>query len=54
MKLGDMKVETAHVRAIQASTTEMSAPLVKPWGQTVSYVRCPDGIMVELCSPMGG
>jgi lactoylglutathione lyase len=23
-----------------------------PWGQTVSYVRCPDGTLVELCTPM--
>jgi len=32
----------------------VTEPSVKPWGQTVSYVRCPDGTLVELCSPMGG
>ena len=29
-----------------------SAPKVKPWGQTVAYVRDPDGLLVEICSPM--
>jgi hypothetical protein len=28
--------------------------LHKPWGQVVSYVRCPDGTLVEICSPVGG
>ena len=45
-------VQAAHAKAIQAGATEMAAPLVKPWGQTVSYVRCPDGILVELCTPI--
>ena len=25
----------------------------KPWGQTVAYVRDPDGFLVEICTPMG-
>lgn len=45
-------VSSAHGRALQAGATELAAPRVKPWGQTVSYVRCPDGVLVELCSPM--
>jgi hypothetical protein len=24
----------------------------KPWGQTVGYVRDPDGFLVEICSPI--
>jgi len=28
----------------------LKEPLLKPWGQTVSYVRCPDGTLVEICS----
>jgi len=32
---------------------ELASPRVKPWGQVVSYVRCPDGALVELCSPVG-
>jgi catechol 2,3-dioxygenase-like lactoylglutathione lyase family enzyme len=47
-------VPTAHARALQAGARELAAPAVKPWGQTVSYVRCPDGVLVELCTPVGG
>ena len=45
-------VATAHARAVAAGATELAAPQAKPWGQTVSYVRCPDGILVELCTPV--
>jgi catechol 2,3-dioxygenase-like lactoylglutathione lyase family enzyme len=47
-------VASAHARAVQAGGHELAAPQVKPWGQTVSYVRCPDGVLVELCSPIQG
>ena len=43
----------AHARALLAGAKEMTAPHEKPWGQVVSYVRCPDGVLVELCTPMG-
>jgi catechol 2,3-dioxygenase-like lactoylglutathione lyase family enzyme len=46
-------VPTAHARAVAAGAREMAAPSSKPWGQVVSYVRCPDGILVELCTPVG-
>lgn len=46
-------VASAHARALAAGALELAAPLAKPWGQVVSYVRCPDGTLVELCSPMG-
>ena len=45
-------VDDAHVRAVAAGAQSLQAPAVQPWGQTVSYVRCPDGTLVELCSPM--
>jgi len=47
-------VEKAHANALSAGATELSAPKAKPWGQVVSYVRCPDGTLVELCTPVGG
>ena len=47
-------VAQAHAKALDAGAIEMAAPSRKPWGQVVSYVRCPDGILVELCTPMGG
>ena len=45
-------VATAHAAAMAAGAKELAAPQAKPWGQTVSYVRCPDGTLVELCTPM--
>lgn len=46
-------VPAAHARAVDAGAVELKAPQVKPWGQTVSWVRCPAGILVELCTPVG-
>lgn len=45
-------VAAAHVKAISEGAVSVKEPQVKPWGQTVSYVRCPDGTLVELCSPV--
>ena len=46
------EVEAAYAHALAAGATAVKAPVTKPWGQVVSYVRDPDGILVELCSPM--
>jgi catechol 2,3-dioxygenase-like lactoylglutathione lyase family enzyme len=46
-------VQKAHAHALSKGAKELAAPAVKPWGQTVSYVRCPDGLLVELCTPIG-
>jgi len=48
----DDDVPAAHARALKAGARELAAPKQKPWGQTVSYVRDPNGVLVELCSPM--
>lgn len=45
-------VDMVHLKAITAGATELSVPKQKPWGQRVSYVRTPSGILIELCSPM--
>ena len=45
-------VEQAHELALQCGAVELSAPTRKPWGQVVSYVRTPDGCLVELCTPV--
>ena len=47
-------VAEAHAKALAAGATELKEPEIKPWGQVVSYVRCPDGTLVEICSPVGG
>jgi len=46
-------VAAAYARAVKAGAVALKAPVTKPWGQTVAYVRCPDGSLVELCTPMG-
>lgn len=47
-------VDDAHARALASGAVELKEPETKPWGQVVSYVRCPDGTLVEICSPVGG
>jgi lactoylglutathione lyase len=48
------QLAAAHERALAAGATELAAPQERPWGQSVSYVRCPDGVLVELCTPVAG
>ncbi len=45
-------VVEAHAHAVAIGATSLLEPIEKPWGQTVSYIRCPDGTLVELCSPL--
>ena len=47
-------VQEKHQIAISAGAVEVSPPETKPWGQVVSYVRCPEGTLIELCTPVGG
>ena len=44
----------AHAKALSAGATELKESETNPWGQVVSYVHCPDGTLVEICSPVGG
>ena len=46
-------VKKAFQKAVKAGAIEVSKPTLKPWGQTVSYVRDCNGFLVEICSPMG-
>lgn len=46
-------VRAAYDQAVAAGARALAAPVTKPWGQTVAYVRCPDGTLVELCTAMG-
>lgn len=45
-------VSEVHQRAIQYGAVELKSPDTKPWGQIVSYMRCPSGILIELCTPI--
>jgi lactoylglutathione lyase len=40
-------------RAIAAGATLLAPPSDKPWGRRVAYLRDPNGVVVELASPLG-
>jgi catechol 2,3-dioxygenase-like lactoylglutathione lyase family enzyme len=44
-------VAAAVGRAVEAGAKLVSEPKQKPWGQTVAYVKDPNGVLVELCTP---
>jgi catechol 2,3-dioxygenase-like lactoylglutathione lyase family enzyme len=44
-------VDAAYKRAVDAGCAPVLAPVDKPWGQRVSYVRDHDGVLVEICTP---
>lgn len=46
-------VVAAYARAVAAGAIPVKAPIEKPWGQVVAYVRAKDGSLIELCSPVG-
>lgn len=45
-------VEGLFRRVLDSGATSVREPAKKPWGQTVAYVRDPDGYLVELCTPL--
>lgn len=45
-------VGAAFDHAVSAGAVPVKAPVAKPWGQVVAYVRDNNGILVEICSPM--
>jgi catechol 2,3-dioxygenase-like lactoylglutathione lyase family enzyme len=47
-------VAAAVQQSIAAGGALVVEPKVKPWGQTVAYVRDPNGVLFEICTPMGG
>lgn len=40
-------------QAVAVGAELVAEPVQKPWGQTVAYVRDCNGLLVELCSPIG-
>jgi lactoylglutathione lyase len=47
-------VEQAYNAALDAGALEVTRPTVKPWGQTVGYVRDINGFLIEICTPITG
>ena len=46
-------VPAALDRALAAGAVLVSAPAVMDWGQTIAYVRAPEGTLIEICTPVG-
>jgi lactoylglutathione lyase len=46
-------VKEGYKYALNNGAIAVKEPTVKPWGQEVAYVRDLNGIIVEICSPMG-
>ncbi|HTJ43606.1 MAG TPA: VOC family protein [Kofleriaceae bacterium] len=44
-------VDAMYARAVEAGAVAHKAPVKKPWGQIVAYVRDCDGALVEICTP---
>ena len=45
-------VEEAFRKAVEAGAEPLQEPEKKPWGQVSSFLRLPDGIIVDLASPV--
>ncbi len=45
-------VEHAYEHALHSGAQAVHAPIQKPWGQLVAYVRDINGIIIEICSPL--
>jgi lactoylglutathione lyase len=46
-------VAAAFAHALAQGAQMAAPPAVKPWGQTVAYLRDINGVLVELATPMG-
>jgi uncharacterized glyoxalase superfamily protein PhnB len=46
-------VEKTVTAALQQGAISVAPAKTKPWGQTVAYVRDPDGFLIEICTPVG-
>jgi lactoylglutathione lyase len=45
-------VPSAYWRALEVGAEDVHGPVTKPWGQVVAYVKDPNGILVEVGSPV--
>jgi predicted enzyme related to lactoylglutathione lyase len=52
LALAHADVDGAYARALEAGCESLAAPLDKPQGQRVAYVRDPFGTLVELATPL--
>ena len=45
-------VQGAVDAVVREGGTELAPPATKPWGQVVAYVRDPNGLLIELATPL--
>lgn len=45
-------VAAALARALAAGATPVQDVMRMEWGQTIAYVRAPEGTLVEICTPV--
>jgi uncharacterized glyoxalase superfamily protein PhnB len=45
-------VEQTINQAVNAGAIMIEQPTVKPWGQTVAYLRDLNGFLIEICTPL--
>ncbi len=45
-------IKGLYLKALDHGAKDVLAPMHKPWGQIVAYVRDPNGILLEIASPM--
>jgi len=46
-------VDVAYAHACASGASSIKKPQEKSWGQKVAYVRDLNGVIVEICSPVG-
>jgi catechol 2,3-dioxygenase-like lactoylglutathione lyase family enzyme len=49
-----INIKELYQKALLFGAKDISAPTQKPWGQMVAYVRDPNGILIEIASPIEG
>lgn len=47
-----LQIEIDFERAIEHGAILVADVVEKPWGQKVGYVRDPNGILIEICTPI--
>lgn len=45
-------VDDLYKKALENGAKDIASPHTKPWGQTVGYIRDPNGILIEIATPI--
>ena len=47
-------VDASFEKAVRARALPVTQPADQPWGQRISYVKDPNGFLIEICSAVSG